>query len=117
MNLQDFIENFEAFIIFIEEAWKQKDLEILKAVVSDCKDFVHANGHQFKCYSIDSKNWKKLFERNRQIRANLSNGMCEWCGKKKGTNCHHLIKRGRLVLYNDVRLLRILCADCHQLFH
>jgi hypothetical protein len=28
-----------------------------------------------------------------------------------------LAKRGRLVLYNDVRLLRILCADCHRLFH
>ena len=117
MNLQEFIEHFEAFVTFIEEAWEQKDLEILKAIISDCKDFIHTKGHQFKCYSADSKTWQKLFDRNRQTRAELSKGMCEWCGEKKGVHCHHLAKRGRLVLYNDVRLLTILCADCHRLFH
>ena len=49
MNLQEFTEHFEAFITYIEEAWEQKDLEILKAIVSDCEDFINAHGYQFKC--------------------------------------------------------------------
>ena len=117
MNLQEFTEHFESFVIFIQEAWEQKDLEILKAIVSDCDDFIHSHGHQFKCYSQTVKEWKETYRKNREERKEIVKGICEWCGRKKGTNCHHLAKRGRLVLYNDVRLLRILCADCHRLFH
>ncbi len=117
MNLADFIENFEAFITYIEEAWEQKDLEILKAIVSDCEDFINAHGYQFKCYSLTAKKWKEEYRKNREKRKKIADEKCEWCGRKKGTNCHHLAKRGRLILYNDVRLLRILCINCHRLFH
>ena len=117
MNLQEFTEHFEAFITYIEEAWEQKDLEILKAIVSDCEDFINAHGYQFKCYSMDSKSWKELYKKNREKRKKIADGMCEFCGRKKDVHCHHLIKRGKLNLYNDIRLLRMLCANCHRLFH
>ncbi len=114
MTLSEFIEHFEAFVVYIEEAWEQKDLEILKAIVSDCEDFINAHGHQFKCYSMDSKSWKEEYCKNKDERKKMALDRCEWCGRK-GTQCHHLVKRGRLSLYNDVRLLRLVCAKCHQL--
>jgi len=117
MTLSEFTEHFESFATFIEEAWEQKDLEILLAIIFDCEDFIHINGHQFKCYSQTAKEWKDEYRKNREKRREIANGTCEWCGRKKGTHCHHLIRRGRLVLYNDIRLLRILCSKCHQLFH
>lgn len=115
MNFPDFVENFESFVTFINEAWAQKDLEILQAVISDCEDFLHANGYQFKCYSMDSKRWKELYKKNREERRRMAKGICEFCGKAKGTATHHLCHRGKLTLYNDVRLLRLLCTDCHRL--
>ena len=48
MNLEDFTEHFEAFITYIEEAWEQKDLEILKDIVYDCEDFIHSYGDKLK---------------------------------------------------------------------
>ena len=115
MTLSEFIEHFEAFVVFIEEAWEQKDLEILKAIISDCEDFINAHGHQFKCYSMDSKSWKEEYKKNREKRKKLADGMCEFCGRAKGNVIHHLCHRGKLSLYNDVRLLRLVCAKCHQL--
>ncbi len=115
MNLADFIEHFEAFITYVEEAWEQKDLEILKAIVSDCEDFINAHGYQFKCYSMDSKSWKELYKKNREKRKEIADGICEWCAKAKGTATHHLCHRGKLSLYNDVRLLRLVCVKCHRL--
>ena len=115
MTLQEFIEQFKAFVVFIEEAWEQKDLEILKAIVSDCEDFIHAYGYQFKRYSLDSKSWKEEYKKNQEKRKKIADGKCEWCGKAKGTVTHHLCHRGKLSLYNDVRLLRFLCVKCHRL--
>ena len=115
MNLEDFTEHFEAFVTFIEEAWEQKDLEILKAIVSDCEDFINAHGYQFKCYSMDSKSWKELYKKNREKRKKIADGTCEWCKKSKGTATHHLCHRGKLSLYNDIRLLRLVCIKCHRL--
>ena len=115
MTLQEFIEQFKAFVVFIEEAWEQKDLEILKAIVSDCEDFIHAYGYQFKRYSLDSKSWREEYKKNQEKRKKMADGKCEWCGKAKGTATHHLCHRGKLSLYNDVRLLRLLCTKCHRL--
>lgn len=115
MNLEEFTEHFEAFITYIEEAWEQKDLEILKAMVSDCEGFINIYGNQFKCYSMDSKNWKELYKKNREKRKKIAEGTCEWCTKAKGTATHHLCHRGKLSLYNDVRLLRLVCVKCHRM--
>lgn len=117
MELQEFSEHFESFVTFTEEAWEQKDLEMLNAMIADLEDFTHAYGHQFKCYSMNSKDWKELYRKNREKRREIADGTCEWCGVRSGVHCHHLIKRGRLNLYNDVRLLRVLCPECHNLFH
>lgn len=117
MELQEFSEHFESFVTYAEEAWNQKDLEMLNAMISDLENFVHAYAHQFKCYSMNSKDWKELYRKNREKRREIADGICEWCNSRQGRHCHHLIKRGRLSIYNDVRLLRVLCPECHSLFH
>jgi len=48
--------------------------------------------------------------------ADIEDGMCQWCGERKGDDFHHA-SYGRMGADKDDRTLVLLCRECHVMAH
>lgn len=116
MDLEEFEEEIQCFIEEIEEVRKKKDIELLKSITGDLKDFLHFNAHKFKWLSKLCDDKKSFMEESYKMVKDRAGGRCEFCGNK-GTDVHHLAGRSPLKVYHLPEFLIYLCRDCHGRFH
>jgi hypothetical protein len=68
---------------------------------------------EYKDY-LKTDHWKEISSKKKK------NGKCGICGSKENLNVHHIkyTNKGESVLFNETHgVLRILCEDCHHMWH
>lgn len=118
MTKDEFLVTLDGYAEHIAEARERKDIETLKVLAEDCRDFLRLRARDFKgILALCEKPTNGFYKAEREKAKKRAEGRCEVGGKRcagGGTHAHHLCRRGRLRVYHLAELLLWTCWWCHN---